>query len=155
MFEIPEGLDPALVPLAFLIGRWRGGGVGAGDVPFTQLLEIAPVPGRGVLSHVSSATGEDGTTRTELGFWRPGEGITDVEFLAVDAGGFVQVSYGEVDGYRLELGSDAVLRTPTGEEVGAVRWLFGKVDGDLAYAVDRAGPDGVWMSHASARLRPA
>jgi hypothetical protein len=154
MFEIPEDLDPGLIPIAFLIGAWMGGGVGAGDVPFTQRLDIAPVPGQGVLSHVSTATGEDGRTHTELGFWRPGDALTDVEFLAVDAGGFLQVSYGAVDGYRIDLGSDAVVRTPTAVDVRAVRLLYGRVEGDLAYAIDRAGADGEWASHASARLSP-
>lgn len=154
MFEIPEGLEPALIPIAFLIGSWSGGGVGAGDVPFTQHLEIATVPGQPVLSHVSTVAREDGSTHTELGFWRPGEMLTDVEFLAVDAGGFLQVSYGTVDGYRIDLGSDTVVRTPTAIDVTAVRLLYGKVEGDLAYAVDRAGQDGSWATHASARLRP-
>lgn len=155
MFEIPEDLDPAIVPVAFLIGTWVGGGVGAGDVPFSQRLEIAQVPGKAVLSHVSSVAREDGETATELGFWRPGDGLTDVEFVAVDADGFVQVSYGTVDGYRIELGSDAVVRTSTAVDVRAVRLLYGKVDDDLAYAVDRVGESGTWASHASARLHPA
>ncbi len=155
MFEIPQDLEPALIPLAFLIGNWVGGGVGAKDVPFTQRLDIAPVPGQAVLSHVSTAKGEDGRTHTELGFWRPGEDLTDVEFLAVDAGGFLHVSYGSVDGYRIDLGSDAVVRTPTGDRVSAIRILYGRVEGDLAYATDRAGEDRGWATHASARLRPA
>ena len=155
MFEIPAGLDPALIPLAFLIGSWAGGGVGAGDVPFTQRVDIAVVPGRPVLSHVSTATAENGAVSTELGFWRPGNGLLDVEFLAADAGGFLQVCYGEVDGYRIELGSDAVIRTPTGVDVTAVRRLYGRVEGDLAYALDRAGADRNWTSYASARLRRA
>ncbi|HVV31287.1 MAG TPA: heme-binding beta-barrel domain-containing protein [Mycobacteriales bacterium] len=155
MFEIPEGLDPALIPVAWLLGTWSGGGVGSGDVPFTQRLEIAVVPGRPVLSHVSTATGADGAVHTELGFWRPGEGLTEVEFLAADADGFLQIGYGEVDGYKVEIGSDAVLRTPTGGQVAALRTLYGRVEGDLAYARDRAGPDGTWIAHASARLRPS
>ena len=154
MFEIPAGLDPALIPMAFLIGTWSGGGMGARDVPFTQRIQIAVVPDRPVLSHVSTSTAQDGAVHTELGFWRPGEGLTAVEFLAADAGGFLEVCYGSVDGYSIELGSDAVIRTPTGIDVRAVRRLYGKVDDDLAYAVDRAGEDGVWSSYASARLEP-
>jgi hypothetical protein len=154
MFEIPEGLDFALIPMSFLIGRWGGGGVGHGDVPFTQQIDIAVIPGRTVLSHVSTTTAEDGTVTTELGFWRPGEGVTDVEFLAVDASGFLEVCYGEVDGYRIELGSDAIIRTSTGPDVTAVRRLYGRVEGDLAYALDRAGSNGHWSSYASARLNP-
>lgn len=155
MFEIPEGLAFELIPMSFLIGRWIGGGVGFGDVPFTQRLDIAVVPGSTTLSHVSTSTAQDGTVSTELGFWRPGEGLTDVEFLAADATGFLQVCYGEVDGYRIELGSDAVVRTPTAPDVAAVRRLYGRVEGDLAYALDRAGADGQWRSYASARLSPA
>ena len=155
MFEIPEDLAFELIPLAFLIGRWSGGGMGHGDRPFTQRIEIAVVPGRTALSHVSTSTSDDGTVATELGFWRPGEGITDVEFLAADVSGFLQVCYGEVSGYRVELGSDAIVRTPTGPEVSAVRRLYGRVDGDLAYALDRADADGRWEPYASARLSPA
>jgi len=155
MFEIPEDLEFALIPMSFLIGSWEGGGVGAGDMPFSQRVDIAVVPGRTVLSHVSTTTSEDGTVSTELGFWRPGEGLADVEFIAVEASGLIEVAYGVVDGYRVELGSDAIVRTPTGPDVTAIRRLYGRVEGDLAYALDRARADGTWESFASARLSPA
>lgn len=155
MLQIPDELDPALIPLAFLLGSWTGSGVGVGNTPFTQRLEVAVVPGRPVLSHVSTTTRPDGTVEAELGFWRPGRDLTDAELLLVDGDGFCEVSYGSVDGSRVELGSDAVMRAASGADVRAVRRLYGRVDGDLAYAVDRAGPAGGLTAHASARLHPA
>jgi hypothetical protein len=154
MMQIPSDLDPALIPLAFLIGSWSGSGVGAGDLPFTQRLEIAVVPGHPVLSHVSTATAADGSVAAEVGFWRVGEGLTDVELLVVDGAGFAEVSYGTVSGYRVELGSDAVLRSATGVAVSAIRRLYGRLEADLAYAVDRAVGGGRLAAHASARLHP-
>jgi len=155
MLQIPVDLDPSLIPLAFLIGTWSGQGVGDGDVPFTQRLEIAVVPGRPVLSHVSTASTADGSVEAELGFWRVGEGLTDVELLVVDGAGFAEVSYGAVDGHRVEVGSDAVLSTATGTKVKAIKRLYGRVEADLAYAVDRAEGDGSLAAYASARLHPA
>lgn len=152
MLEIPADLDPALIPLAFLLGSWEGDGVAAGDISYRQRIEVAVVPGRPALSYVATASGADGYVSTELGFWRPGTGLTDVELVLAQADGHVELHYGSVDGYRLQTATDLVARTETGIVVTAVTRLYGRVDSDLAYVVERAGQGAGLAPYQSARL---
>ncbi len=158
MFEIPDDLDAALVPLAFLLGTWRGDGVGGypttRDFRYAQELSIRAVPGKRVLAHASRTwSPEDGRLlASEVGWWRPGEGIAEAELLLAHTGGVVEVYVGEVSGTRVELRADVVARTATAKEVTAGHRLYGLVEGDLAYAVDMAAVGQPLQPHLSARL---
>lgn len=158
MFEIPSGLDPALVPLAFLLGTWEGNGV----VEFPTMtpqhyrnrLTVEVVSGRAVLRHTSEtwsvATGE--TSWWESGFWRPGEHVADAELVVAHGAGIVEVLYGRVKGLSVELGTDAVMSTQTAVRASASTRTYGQVEGDLAYAIYLATPDVPMTGHCGARL---
>ncbi len=158
MFEIPEGLDLALVPMAFLIGEWAG--VGVVEYPtmvtrdYRHYLTIEVVPGKAVLRHTSETWFVAGgtTSQWESGFWRPGDAVTDVELLVAHAGGIVEVLYGTVRGLSVELGTDAVMSTQTGARASASTRSYGQVEGDLAYAIHLATPGVPMTGHAGARL---
>jgi hypothetical protein len=62
---------------------------------------------------------------------------------------------GEVTGTKIEMATDAVLRTATAKEVTAGRRLYGLVEGDLAYAYDMAAMGQPLQAHVSARLKRA
>ncbi|NHI17846.1 FABP family protein [Microbacterium excoecariae] len=88
----------------------------------------------------------------------------DVEALRTSAGGFpievvlshsdgVQELYvGEVSGPRIDIATDAVVRTASAQPYGAATRLYGLVDGHLLWAWDIAALGAELASHASARL---
>ena len=148
--------------LAFLIGEWRGLGVGGyPDVPefrYEQELSFTH-DGRPFLAYTSQSwlLDDDGArlrpSGTERGFWRPGAAPRDVEVLLAHPTGIVEVYVGEVVFSKIELASDVVARTSTAKAVTALTRLYGLVEGDLAYAIDMAAVDQPLQSHLSARLR--
>ena len=158
----PE-LHPRLEPLAFLVGRWEG--VGA--------LVYPTVPDRSYLQHVqwthdgrpflhyssrSWLLEDDGSrgrpAASEEGFWRPGQDRLDVEVLLAHPTGVLEMLVGRVAFGRVELGSDAIVRTATAKEVTATARLYGAVEGDVAYVVEMAAVGQPLQPHLSARLHP-
>jgi hypothetical protein len=158
-FEIPEDLDLALVPMAFLLGSWEGQGVvefpTMAPREYRNRLTIEVVPDKAVLRHTSESWFvDDGTSsQWESGFWRPGENIADVELVVAHAGGIVEVLYGRVAGVSVELGTDAVMSTQTGARASASTRTYGLVEGDLAYAIYLATPDVPMTGHCGAKLQ--
>ena len=148
--------------LAFLLGEWRGLGVGGyPDVPefrYEQELSFTH-DGRPFLAYTSQSwlLDDDGArlrpSGTERGFWRPGAAPRDVEVLLAHPTGIVEVYVGEVAFSKIELASDVVARTATAKAVTALTRLYGLVEGDLAYAIDMAAVEQPLQSHLSARLR--
>jgi THAP4-like, heme-binding beta-barrel domain len=53
---------------------------------------------------------------------------------------------------RLEMGTDAIVRSPSGAEVTGGHRLFGIVEGALLYAHEMAGSESDLQPHLSARL---
>ena len=156
--EVHERLEH----LAFLLGEWRGLGVGGyPDVPefrYEQELSFTH-DGRPFLAYTSQSwlLDDDGArlrpSGTERGFWRPGAAPRDVEVLLAHPTGIVEVYVGEVAFSKIELASDVVARTATAKAVTALTRLYGLVEGDLAYAIDMAAVEQPLQSHLSARLR--
>ena len=160
-FELPDDLHPDCGPVAWMLGTW--GGHGHGDYPtmdkheFGQELVFAH-DGRAFLhyfarSWVIDADGEkvrDGDLET--GFLRcfP-EGR--VELLLTHPTGYVELYYGTAAGGKLELTTDAVVRSETAEEYVAGTRLYGNVEGDLLYAYDLAAMGQPLQPRAWARLQ--
>ena len=67
--------------------------------------------------------------------------------------GIVELLVGRVAFRKVELGSDAVVRTATAKEVTATSRLYGGVEGDLAYVVEMAAVGQPLQPHLSARLQ--
>jgi hypothetical protein len=158
--QTPEP-DPAIAPLSFLLGRWEGAGVmgyptiesrnygeeitfSHNGKPFliyesrTWLLEPDGSVGR--LSHM------------ELGFWRPQPGNA-LEALIVHPTGISEVYIGTISGTKIEMATDAVVRTATAKDVTAGKRLYGMVGQDLAYAYDMAAVGQALRPHLSAQLK--
>ncbi len=91
-------------------------------------------------------------------------GVDDVEALRAASGGFpLQVSVahsdgtlelylGEVNGPRIDIASDAIVRGAGSKEYAAASRMYGLVDGHLLWAWDIAALGTALRSHASARL---
>ena len=154
-------LHESLTPLAFLVGTWRG--VGVGGYPTIESFRFGQEvvfshAGKPSLSYTSRSWVLDDAGNVlragaaESGFWR----MTDagLEVVLAHATGFAEVWVGEVSGSRIELSTDVVARTASAKEVTGGHRLYGLVDGDLLYAYDMAAVGESLQAHLSARLRP-
>lgn len=158
MFVIPEDLHPALVPLAFLLGTWRGEGIVEyptmdGQVSYGQEI-VFRTNGKPYLIYTSRTWNpvNEAPMALESGYWRP-QPDNEVEVVLAHPSGIVEVYYGKITGQRVDLGTDLVGRTPTAKEVTGNRRLYGVVDGgDLAYAVDMAAMGLPLTPHLAAKL---
>ena len=145
-FEIPSNMHPALAKFVWLLGRWEGGGDGdyptTGAFTFGQEL-IFQQDGRPFMHYLARSwiIDEQGQkvreADQETGFLRCSEDGT-AELLLTHNTGVLELYYGRVDGARLQLATDAVMRTETAEEYVAATRLYGLVEGDLWFANDKA-----------------
>jgi hypothetical protein len=166
MNELPEE-HPDLAPLSFLLGRWEG--VGKGDYPTIKAFDFVQEVtfthnGKPFLIYASRSwlLEADGTKgrplAVETGFWRPRPG-NHVEVLLTHPSGITEVYLGEVSGTKIEMATDAVVRTESAKEVTAGKRLYGLVDSqregekDLAYAYDMAAVGQPLQPHLWARLQ--
>ena len=159
-FEIPDNLHPNCGPVAWLLGTWRGNG--HGDYPtidkyeFGQELIFAHY-GRPFFHYFSRSwiideAGEKvRDAALETGFLRCQED-GKVELLLSHNTGFVEIYYGDAGGAKLDLTTDAVVRSHTAKEYVAGKRLYGNVEGDLLYAFDMAAMGQELQPHTWARL---
>ncbi len=157
----PTELHPDLRALAFLLGTWRGEGVGGyptiEDFRFGQELSFAAAPaGRPVLAYTSRSWAVEGgrPLATETGWWRP-QPNGALEVTLAHPTGIVEIWVGVVTGNRVELATDLVARTTTAKAVSAGRRLYAVVSGELLWAYDMAAVGQPQQPHVSAALRPA
>jgi hypothetical protein len=155
-------LHPALEPLVPYIGLWRGRGRGGyptiDDFTYGQEIRITH-DGRPFLSWQSRSWLLDDDDRPvrplfrETGWWRrPDAGSDELEVTLTYPTGFLELYIGRIDGTKIEMMTDAVVRTSTAKEVTAGHRLFGIVEGALLYAYDMAAVGQPIQPHLSARL---
>jgi hypothetical protein len=156
---------PALLALLPFVGLWRGRGRGGyptiDDFDYAQEVRISH-DGRPFLAYEARAWLLDERSRPaqpsarESGWWRPvirdGAATGEVEVLLSTPTGIMELYYGRVDGLKLEVATDAVMRTATAQEVTAAHRLYGIVDGELWYAHEMAAVGQRLSPHLSARL---
>jgi hypothetical protein len=160
---LPENFDvnPGLESVRFLLGRWEGAGVvgyptiesanfgqeitfGHNGKPFliyssrTWLIEADGAIGRPLA--------------TETGYWRPQEDGA-LEVLLAHPTGITEIYLGAVTGTKIELATDAVIRTATAKEVTGGRRLYGLIGPDLGWAYDMAAVGQPLQPHLSAQLK--
>jgi THAP4-like, heme-binding beta-barrel domain len=163
--RVGPDLHPALLGLLPFVGVWRGRG--GGEYPTIESFEYAQEirfshDGRPFL-HYESRTWlvePDGTpirpAAREVGWWRPSRPDDpkndEIEVLLTHPTGFLELYLGQVTGTRVEIATDAVVRTAGAKEVTAGHRLYGIVDGALLYAYDMAAVGQPKTPHLSARL---
>jgi hypothetical protein len=152
---------PSLAPLRFLLGRWEGAGVvGYPTMASAQFGEEITFShnGKPYLIYTSRTwlLEQDGRlgppSHMETGFWRP-QPDGQLEVLLVHPTGISEIYLGEVSGTKIEMATDAVVRTATAKEVTAGRRLYGMIGPDLAYAYDLAAVGRPLQAHVSAQLK--
>ena len=147
VFEIPADLNPALVGLAWLCGRWEGTGFREwpGEDKVSYAIQVDFVDnGEDYLHYLCQAFEVDDAGAPtkplfmETGFWRPlADGTVDVVMCSPD--GFAEIWFGKLQPGRLDLITDAVARTKDAKVAyTAGRRLYGNVEGKLLFSFDRA-----------------
>ena len=166
------GLPADLAHLSWLVGRW--GGIGEAVYPdsapyrYEQVVEFAS-DGRPFLEYRSLSWVVDADNNrvslgnTESGYWRP---VADngVELLLAHPAGRVEVWLGRVEvtaiedarvtGARLELNTDAIVRTESGDDVRAGQRLYGLVAGKLLSTYDMAAGGHPLANHLAIAMEP-
>lgn len=162
-FELDASINPAVAPLAWLVGRWEGAGVvgypGMDSRNFGQELRITH-DGRPFLEVSSHAweIAEDGSIgeplAREVGFIRMLEN-GEVELLLAHPTGIVEMYVGEKEATRpvLNLRTDGVMRSPQSREYTAATRMYGLVESKLMWVMDMAAEGHPMTSHMSAQLQ--
>jgi THAP4-like, heme-binding beta-barrel domain len=125
-------LNPAVKPVAFLLGTWRGEGEGQypSIQPFRYREEIMfSHNGKPFLIYTQRTEAIDTgqPMHGEAGYLRlVGEGR--VEFVIAQPIGYAEISLGRVDGQRIDVECTNVARTPSAKPVTSISrslWLEG------------------------------
>ena len=162
-FEIPPNVHPDLHKFVWLLGRWQGGG--DGDYPGVEKFRfrqevIFQQDGRPFMHYMATSQVIDENDEVvragaqETGFLRCREDGS-AELLLAHNTGVVELYYGRVDGARLELATDAVVRAETAQDYAASQRLYGLVEGDLWFAIDMAAQGQPLQPHLWGKLRRA
>ena len=80
------------------------------------------------------------------------DGGFDIEASILHPSGVSELYIGQIKGARVDLSTDAVLRSSSAKEYVAATRMFGQVDGSLLWAWDMAALGNPLASHASAKL---
>jgi hypothetical protein len=160
-FELSADLHPDLTPIAWMIGRWEGSGKatypGTADFEFGQQIDFAH-NGGSYLHYLSQMFEVDDhgmairPLAMETGFWRP-QSDGSLEVVTCHPAGYAEVWYGSISGAKVELVTDAVVRTASAEEYAAGQRLYGNVAGDLLWTFDKAAGGHGLQTHMWGRLR--
>jgi hypothetical protein len=155
--DLPEPVQP----YEFLLGTWRGEGVGGyptieADFRYGEEITFACY-GKPVIEFHSKSWSLDDERplARQAGYWRPvGEGRLEV-VLAI-ASGLVEVFYGGLvngpAGSHVELTSDVIGHTETAKQVQADKRLYAVRGGKLMYAMEMAAVGQQLQPHLSAAL---
>jgi hypothetical protein len=131
-------LDDDRTPLVAETGYWRlSRPLSAGD------------PGPAMLPGVGERPFGDADAVETL---RNADGAFDIEVAMVHPDGVSEIYLGQVAGPRIDLATDAVMRTAGAKEYAAATRLYGLVDAHLLWAWDIAALGNDLRTHASARL---
>jgi hypothetical protein len=92
------------------------------------------------------------TTREQLESLRNATGGFDIEASILHPSGISELYVGQIKDARVDLSTDAVMRSTSAKEYIAATRMFGLVEGALLWAWDIAALGNPLASHASARL---
>ena len=92
------------------------------------------------------------TTHEQLETLRNKDGGFDIEASILHPSGISELYIGQIKGARVDIATDAVLRSQSSKDYRAATRMFGLVDGALLWVWDIAALGHPMASHASARL---
>lgn len=164
---------PDLVePFGFLLGTWRGEGVGgyptiAQDFRYGEEITFACY-GKPIIEFHSQSWKLDGDQAglplaRQAGFWRPipnpeAPDVPRVEVVLALATGIVEVLYGGLvtgpSGVHVEITSDLIGHTASAKQVDADKRMYAVRGSKLMYAIEMAAVNQPLQAHLSATLDP-
>ena len=154
---IATDLNPALAPVAFLLGTWHGEGEGQypGIKPFRYREEVRFTHnGKPFLIYTQRTeaieTGQP--MHGEAGYLRS-VGGGQVEFVIAQPIGYAEISVGRVEGQRIDVECANVARTPTAKPVtfiGRSLWMDGET---LRYELTMGMDGAAAVRHLTASFR--
>ena len=133
-----ETADAASVPLVAETGYWR-----------LSRPAAAADPGPALLPPTASAPVRTASDVEEL---RAPSGGFPIEVSLTHSDGTMELYLGEANGPRIDIATDAVVRTAGAKPYAAATRMYGLVEGHLLWAWDIAALGAELRSHASARL---
>ena len=154
-FTIPENLHPDLMPLAWLVGSWRGKGRGEyPNVPGFQFAQEVSFnhDGRPFLNYFSRSWIIDDNNEiikpaaSEVGFWRVKENNV-LEVILAHNTGIAEGWVGIVKGAKIQLEMDQGYSSPSAKIVTAGSRLYGLVEGELFTSYDMAAEGQTLQAH--------
>jgi len=151
-----SAVHPAVEPLTFLLGQWRGEGKGKYPTiePFVYEEEIEfSHTGRPFLFYVQKTWNPaDGyPLHSESGYMRPvAEGL--IELVLSQPSGITEILAGTVSGTRIELTSTLIGVSPTAKQVSAVKRVISVTGTTLSYQLDMAAVGQDMSIHLQADL---
>jgi len=154
-FTIPENLHPDLMPLAWLVGSWRGKGRGEyPSVPGFQFAQEVSFnhDGRPFLNYFSRSWIIDENNEiirpaaSEVGFWRVKENNV-LEVILAHNTGIAEGWVGIVKGAKIQLEMDQGYSSPSAKIVTAGSRLYGLVEGELFTSYDMAAEGQTLQAH--------
>lgn len=129
-------------PLVTELGYWR-----------LARVATATDAGPGLLPPLAARDAARGVDDVEA--LRNADGGFDIEVSIIQSGGISELYLGQVKGPRIDIATDAVVRSAGAKEYTAASRMYGLVDNHLLWAWDIAALGGDLASHASARLARA
>jgi hypothetical protein len=154
-FTILENLHPDLMPLAWLVGTWRG--KGRGEYPNIENFQFAQEisfnhDGRPYLNYFSRSWIIDENdeiikqSHSEVGFWRIKENNV-LEVVLTHNLGAAEGWVGIVKGAKIQLEMDQGYSSPSAPIVTAGSRLYGLVEGELFTSYDMAANGQTLQAH--------
>ena len=154
-FIIPDNLHSDLMPLAWLVGTWRG--KGRGEYPNVEGFQFAHEisfnhDGRPFLNYFSRSWLLDENDEiirpaaSEVGFWRVKENNT-LEVVLAHNTGIAEGWVGFFQGAKIQIVMDQGYSSPSAKIITAGSRLYGLVEGELFTSYDMAAQGQILQAH--------
>ena len=149
-------LHPALEPLEFLLGTWKGKGAGSypdiADFDYLEVVSFSHV-GKPFLSYVQgtrdASTGQP--LHAETGYLRP-VGDDRAELLIAQPSGIMELLDVELSGSSFRATSTTVVQAPTAKQVDAVLRIVTVTRNEMHYELHMAAMGHPLLPHLEAVL---
>ena len=156
-FVIPEGLHPDLYPVAWMIGKWGGKGMGEwpGSENFVFVQEVTfRHDGRPFMEYsakswiIDSEGNHIRPGASEVGYWRVKPNKV-IELVLAHSTGISEGWLGKINDDRpaIQLALDHAYVAPTAKGVTDGARLYGLVEGQLFTSYDMAAPGKELQAH--------